>query len=48
MTEADVKEIRRLRRANKSRKSVYEQYKNKISFSAFNAIWYNQSWKGVK
>lgn len=48
MTEADVKEIRRLRRANESRKSIYEQYKDRISFSAFNAIWYNQSWKGVE
>ena len=29
------------------RSQVYQDYKEKISLGAFNAIWYNQSWKGV-
>lgn len=48
VTEDDVKNIRQLKHLKYTRKSVYELYKNKISFSAFNAIWYNQSWKDVK
>lgn len=27
---------------------IYENYKDKISLSAFNTIWYNQSWKEVE
>lgn len=48
MTESEVKEIRYLKKLGQRRCQVYDSYKNKISFSAFNAIWYNQSWKGVE
>lgn len=48
LTFQDVKDIRNLKKLKNKRIIVYEKYKDKISFSAFNAIWYNQSWKGVE
>lgn len=48
LSETDVKEIRKEKKLNKKRKLVYNNYKDKISESAFNAIWYYQSWKGVE
>ena len=48
LSEADVKEIRKEKKLDKKRKLVYNNYKDKISESAFNAIWYYQSWKGVE
>lgn len=47
ITTSDVKSIRARKKNKEKRSKVYDDYKDKISFSAFNAIWYNQSWKGV-
>ena len=48
LTFQDIRDIRNLKKLKNKRIIVYEKYKDKISFSAFNAIWYNQSWKGVE
>lgn len=48
MTISDIKNIRERRKNKEKRSKVYNDYNNKISESAFNAIWYNQSWKGVE
>ena len=47
INENDVYYIRQKRKEKFKRKEIYQQYKNKISESAFNAIWYYQSWKGI-
>ena len=47
MTVQEVKDIRQRKQSGFKRSQVYQDYKEKISLGAFNAIWYNQSWKGV-
>ena len=47
MTAQEVKDIRQRKQSGFKRSQVYQDYKEKISLGAFNAIWYNQSWKGV-
>lgn len=48
MTQYEVRDIRQLKNTGKSRKEVYNKYSHKLSWGAFNAIWYNQSWKDIK
>ena len=41
LTIQDIKDIRNLKKLKNKRMIIYERYKDKISNSAFNAIWYN-------
>ena len=47
MTEEDVKQIRIAYNEHKRRKEVYEQFKDKITFNNFSAIWNGASWPHV-
>ena len=48
LTNSDVEYIRECYAQHKRRKEVYEQFKNKISFSSFASIWDGTTWKNVK
>lgn len=47
LTEEDVKIIRIAYNNHKNRKEVYEQFKNKISFSTFARIWDGTGWHHI-
>lgn len=47
LTKKDVIAIRTAYKNNKSRKETYENYKDKISFSGFSAIWRGANWKHI-
>lgn len=48
VTEEEVKYIRQQRKKGISRKQVYKEFEDKLSFSGFNSIWYYVTWKGVE
>ena len=48
LTNEDVAYIRECYDLHKRRKEIYEQFKNKISFSAFASIWDGTTWKDIK
>ena len=43
----DVLEIRKRKANNEKIKDVYEDYKSVLSFSGFDKVWYNMSWKNL-
>lgn len=47
VSEEDVKIIRQAYNEHQPQKKIYEQFKNKISFSSFQAIWQGQSWQHI-
>lgn len=47
LSNQDVITIRERKKNGEKRAQVYESYKDIISLGAFDAIWYNRSWKGV-
>lgn len=47
LTEEDVKKIRLAYNNHKSRKEVYEHYKNKITFSSFASVWDGTNWPHI-
>ena len=47
LTEKDVIEIRKAYDGHKSQKEIYENYKDKITFSQFQAVWQGKSWSHV-
>lgn len=48
LTNSDVAYIRECYDLHYRRKQVYEQFKDKISFSAFASIWDGTTWKDIK
>lgn len=48
LTNKDVAYIRECYDLHKHRKEVYQNFKNKISFSAFASIWDGRTWKDIK
>ena len=48
MTEQDVKNIRDKKKKGLFYKNVWQEYKDKISFSGFQKIWYKMDWKKLK
>lgn len=48
LTNADVAYIRECYNNHQRRKAVYEQFKDKITFSAFASIWDGTTWKDIK
>ena len=47
ITEKDVIEIRKAYAAHKKQKDIYNNYKDKISFSYFQNLWQGQSWAHI-
>ena len=48
LTNQDVAYIRECYDLHKRRKEVYEQFKDRISFDSFAAIWDGRTWKDIK
>ena len=48
LTNQDVAYIRECYDLHKRRKEVYEQFKDKVSFDSFAAIWDGRTWKDIK
>lgn len=48
LTNKDVEYIRDCYNLHKRRREVYEQFKDKLSFSAFASIWDGTTWKDIK
>lgn len=48
VTEEEVKYIRQQRKNGKRRKQIYAEFKDKLSPSGFDSIWYYVTWKGVE
>lgn len=48
LTNQDVAYIRECYDLHKRRKEVYDQFKDKVSFDSFAAIWDGRTWKGIK
>lgn len=48
ISEQEVKYIRQQRKNGRKRKQVYEEFKNQLSPSGFDSIWYYVNWKGVE
>lgn len=47
LTEEDVKNIRLAYKNKKRRKEVYQDYKDKITFSTFASVWDGTTWKHI-
>lgn len=48
MTEQDVKNIRNKKKKGLFYKNVWQEYKDILSFSGFQKIWYEMDWKKLK
>ena len=48
LTNQDVAYIRECYDLHRRRKEVYEQFKDRVSFDSFAAIWDGRTWKGIK
>ena len=48
MTEQDVKNIRNKKKKGLFYKNVWQEYKDRLSFSGFQKIWYEMDWKKLK
>lgn len=48
MTEQDVKNIRSKKKKGLFYKNVWQEYKDRLSFSGFQKIWYEMDWKKLK
>ena len=48
LTDKEVSYIRDCYNNHKRRREIYEQFKDKISFSAFSSIWDGTTWKHIK
>lgn len=47
LTEQDIIVIRTAYNNHKSQKEIYEKYKDKVSFSQFQAVWQGRSWSYI-
>lgn len=47
LTEEDVKNIRLRRKQGENIKTVYQDYKDKLTYGSFSNVWTYQNWKNI-
>lgn len=48
LTESDIFDIREAYEQHCSKRAIYDQYKDKVSFNYFSSIWEGRSWKHIR